>query len=262
MSARAVWKGVLNVADERVPVKLYSAAQDKAVSFRLLHRTDLEPVKQALVRPDTGEVVAYEDVDRGYVTDDGAIVALDKAELDELEPDASRDIDVSRFVPLDAIEHRWYERPYYLGPDGDDEAYLALAAALARLERAGIAHWVMRDKQYHGALRLHDGYPMLHTLRYAGEVLELDRFEPQATGDLGERQLTMARQLIQALAEGFDPEAYRDEYREQVLALVESKGKGAKVEPRKAKRRPKADDLTAALERSLAGARKEGGSRG
>src|SRR5690606_16183198 len=131
VSARAIWKGVLRLEDVEVPVKLYSAVEDKRVSFRLLHREDGVPVKQVMVNPDTGKVVEYEDIQRGYVTPEGRIVRLDPSELDELEPEPSRDIEVLRFVPPDAIEHRWFERPYYLGPDGDADAYFALAAALA-----------------------------------------------------------------------------------------------------------------------------------
>ena len=252
MSARAIWKGVLRIEDVSVPVKLYSAVQDKRVSFRLLHRDDGVPVKQAMVNPETGKVVEYEDVMRGYVTPEGRIVSLDPDELEELEPEASRDIDVRSFVPAGVIEHRWFERPYYLGPDGDTEAYFALAAALGRTDREGVAHWVMRDKEYQGALRLHRGYPMLVTLKHAGEVLPLEQFEPRSDEDLDDKQLKMARQLIQMLADDFDPEAYEDEYRESVLKLIESKRDGKKVRRKKAKERPRADDLTAALERSLA----------
>ncbi len=252
MSARAIWKGVVRLEDVAVPVKLYSAVENKSVSFRLLHREDGMPVKQAMVNPDTGKVVAYEDVLRGYVTPEGRIVTLDPEELDELEPESSRDIDVRSFVPAGAIEHRWFERPYYLGPDGDPEPYFALAAALGRLDREGVAQWVMRAKRYNGVLRLHRGYPMLVTLKHADEVLPLERFEPSSDEDLDEKQLKMARQLIEMLADDFDPEAYEDEYRESVLDLIESKREGKKVKPKRAKRRPREDDLTAALERSLA----------
>src|SRR5690606_22712598 len=148
----------------------------------------------------------YEDIQRGYVTPEGRIVSLDPSELDELEPEPSRDIEVLRFVPPDAIEHRWFERPYYLGPDGNADAYFALAAALARVERVGVARWVMRAKEYQGALRLHEGYPMLVTLKHAEEVLPLEEFEPRSEKDLDEKQLKMARQLIQMLADDFEPE--------------------------------------------------------
>lgn len=118
MSARAIWKGVIEFGDVSVPVKLYSAVEDKSVSFRLLHREDGVPVRQALVNPETNEVVEYSDSQRGFVTDKGELVTLDDEELEELEPESSRTIEISRFVPSDSVESRWYLRPYYLGPIG------------------------------------------------------------------------------------------------------------------------------------------------
>lgn len=261
MSARAVWKGVVKLGEVAVPVKLYSAVQDKGVSFRLLHREDGVPVRQAMVNPETGKVVEYEDIEKGYVTPEGRIVTIEPEDLEELEPEPSREIEVSRFVPPGAIEHRWFERPYYLGPDGDPEPYFALAAALARLEREGIAAWVMRQKAYQGALRLHRGYPMLVTMKSAGEVLPLEQFEPPTDQGLNDKQLEMARQLIRMLEGDLDPEAYEDEYRASVLELIESKRAGKKVRPKRAKKRRPTDDLTAALERSLASGGKRKAAR-
>lgn len=251
MSARAIWKGVIEFDDVSVPVKLYSAIEDKGVSFRLLHREDGVPVRQALVNPKTKEVVEHADSQRGFVTDKGELVTLDDEELEELEPEASRIIEVARFVPSDSVESRWYLRPYYLGPDGDEEAYFSLTAALGRGDLVGIAHWVMRDKEYAGALRLHHGYPMLVTLRNAEEILPLEDLGPAADADLDDKQLKMARQLIEMLAADFVPESYVDEYRESVLELVERKKRGATVEAPKARKKKAPADLTAALEKSL-----------
>lgn len=263
MSARAIWKGVIEFGDVSVPVKLYSAIEDKSVSFRLLSRDDGEPVRQALVNPKTKEVVEYAESQRGYVTDKGELVTLDEEELEELEPEASRTIEVVRFVPPEAIESRWYLRPYYLGPDGDDDAYFTLAAALASSELEGVAHWVMRDKEYSGALRLHQGYPMLVTLRNSEEILPLEQLKPAASDDLDEKQLKMARQLIEMLAADFEPEQYVDDYRESVLELVEKKQSGATVKAPKARKKKATSDLTSALEKSLkAGGKSAGGRSG
>src|SRR5690554_4922940 len=116
MAARAMWKGVIGLG-EGVPVKLYSAVEDRDVHFRLLHESDRVPVRQQLVNPDTDEVVPYEDTRRGLATDDGELVVFEGDELDALEPEASRDIEVLAFLPHEEIDHRWYLRPYYLGPD-------------------------------------------------------------------------------------------------------------------------------------------------
>lgn len=256
MAARAMWKGTLRLGAD-VPVKLYSAIEPKAVQFRLLNRQDREPLKQHMVDPSSEEPVEYEETRRGYPTDDGRIVILDQAELDELEPEPSRDIELSRFVPLGAIDARWYDRPYWLGPDGDKDAYFALAQALADSGRAGVARWVMRKKAYIGALVEEDGYLMLVTLRHAGEVVSADELAAPTGRKLDERELKMAEQLVEALAGEFEPEQYRDEYRERVAELIEAKAKGKKLPKKRVRKKAAADEsLAAVLEKSLKAAKK------
>lgn len=155
MAARAIWKGVIRFAEVRVPVKLYSAVEDRSVHFRLLHADDYTPVRQILVNPHTDEVEPYQKTYRGYPTHEGHWVMLRPEELSALEPEPSRDIEILRFLPPKAIDHRWYLRPYYLGPDGATDAYFALAAALEREGKEALARWVMRKKEYLGALRAH-----------------------------------------------------------------------------------------------------------
>ncbi|MFP5247723.1 MAG: Ku protein, partial [Thermoanaerobaculia bacterium] len=168
MAARAMWKGVLKIGTTSVPVKLYSAVTEKTVRFRLLHKTDHEPVKQKLVSSDSGDVVEYQEVKKAYPLTRGRMVLLEKEELEELEPDDSRDIEITRFVDTGEIDPAWYERAYWLGPDnGGTKAYFAAVAALEKKGKEGVARWVMRDKEYVGALRVEDGYLSLITLRHA-----------------------------------------------------------------------------------------------
>ncbi|MFU8815377.1 MAG: Ku protein [Pseudomonadales bacterium] len=257
MAARAMWKGVIRLEDVRVPVKLYAAVEDRSVHFRLLHAKDHAPVKQALVDPHTDEVVPYAEARRAYVTEDKDLVILDDAELAGLEPAPSRDIHIHQFVPPQAVDHRWYRRPYYLGPDdGAQEAFAALTQALADLDREGLASWVMRKKAYLGALRLHAGYPILVALRYAEEIVAVEDLPAPQGRPPDQRELAMARQLIDMLAADFEPAEYHDEYRARVEALIAAKAKGdvvAITPPRKP--RP-AEDLTRALEASLKQERK------
>jgi DNA end-binding protein Ku len=251
MAARAMWKGVVRFGDARVPVKLYAAVEDRSVRFRLLHRGSHEPVVQRLVNPETDEVVPYEETRRGFVTEDDQLVMIDPEELATLEPEESRDIEVLQFVPPETIDHRWYARPYYLGPDGDGSSYAALARALERRGREGVARWTMRKKAYVGALRLYLGYPMLVTLRHEEEVVPVEQVERPKGKPLDDRQLGMARQLIGMLEAPFEAEAYRDEYRDRVLRLVDAKreGQAPKAAPPRKKRR--ARDLDRALQDSL-----------
>jgi DNA end-binding protein Ku len=251
MAARAMWKGVIRFGRVRVPVKLYSALEDRDVHFRLLHGADHVPVRQELVNPETEEAVPYAEARRGFVTDDGDLVILEPEELDALEPEASRDIDVIGFLPHEEIDHRWYLRPYYLGPDGDEEGYFTLIAALERSGRQGLARWTMRNKEYVGALRLHRGYPMLIALRNEEQVVAVDELEAPAGGELDERELAMAGQLMEMLAAEFDPSEYRDEYRARVLELVETKAKGGAVKARRKRKAGRYEDLSGALRASL-----------
>lgn len=258
MTVRAMWKGVVRFGTVAVPVKLYSAVQDRTVSFRLLNRADGKPVRQVLVNPKTKSIVEYEDSERGFVTGQGQLVSLDAAELDDLEPEASRTIEILRFLPPGSIEYRWYLRPYYLGPDDDEGAYFTLVAALGRDDLEGVARWVMRDKEYFGALRLHRGYPMLVTLRYAEELVPLDDLGSAQAGQLDPTQVKMANQLIGLLAADFEPDKYEDEYRESVLDLIERKRKGETVTRSRPRAKPATGDLTSALEQSLAGGKPAG----
>ena len=253
--ARAIWKGVLRFGSAEVPVKLYSAVQDRSVHFRLLHEKTNTPVKQRMVDPLTGKEVPYDEVRRGYEVEEGVFVLLDEEELDELEPEKSRDIEITRFLEPELINHQWYDRPYHLGPDGDDAAYFALEKALGKKGREGVARWTMRNKEYLGALRAEDGHLMLITLRHAEEVIPAAALEPPGGRKPEPRELKMAEQLIDALAAEFDPTEWRDEYRDRVLELIEAKAEGKTVRFRQPAKKRAAGDLAASLEASIAAAR-------
>ncbi len=256
MAARAMWKGVIVFGGVRVPVKLYSAIEDRSVHFRLLHRKDRAPVRQAMVNPDTDAVVSYKDTRRAYVTDEGDLVMLDSDDLAALEPEPSRDIEVLDFLPATAIDHRWYQRPYYLGPDGARDDYFALAAALESAGKEGLARWTMRKKEYIGALRLHQGYPMLVSLRHAEEVVSVDTIEAPRGSKLDHKELAMARQLISMLDAPFEPESYRNEHRARILDMIETKQRGGSVKVVPLRRARASKDLGKALEASLKKERK------
>ena len=256
MGARAIWKAQLRFGDVEVPVKLYSAVQDRTVHFHLLDAKRKEPVKQHMVDPESGDVVPPDDIRRAFAADDGELVILSGEELEEVTPEASRDIEITRFVPPEEVTHPWYDRPYYLGPDEDEAGYFALVEALKKTGREGVARWTMRKKEYVGALRVEGGYLMLITLRHAGEVIPASALEPPQGRELADREVAMARQLVQAMEDEFDLAAYHDEYRERVLELVEAKAAGKVVKFPKAPRKQAERSLADVLEASLAQAEK------
>ena len=257
MAARAIWKGIVHVGTLTVPVKLYSAVQDRSIHFRLLHKTDKQPVKQQLISSDSGEAIEYKQVRKAFPLARGRMVVLEGEELEKLQPKDSRDVEITRFVNSGAIDHRMYERAYYLGPDGNAKAYFAAAAALEKSGKEGVARWVMRDREYVGALRTEEGYLMLIVLRNSDEVIASEALKPPAGRPLQAREIRMAEQLLEALHAEFDPTQFRDEYRERVMELVETKAAGKK--PKVVKFRPKTketDDMADALAASLAGLKK------
>jgi DNA end-binding protein Ku len=258
MAGRAIWKGVIRFGSISVPVKLYSAVEDRKIHFRLLHQKDQTPVSQKMVHPNTGETIPHEEIRRGYETEDGEIVLLDDEELQSLEPEASRDIEITRFVDPDRINHQWYDRPYYMGPDSDAKSYFALARALEKEKKEGFARWSMRKKRYIGALLAENGYLKMITLRYADEIVDVSELPRPISRPFEKQEIQMAEQLVRALEAEFDPSAYRDEYRDRVLALVETKARGGTVTFEKIKeKKPEVVSLADMLKKSIQRAKEE-----
>lgn len=257
MAARAIWKAEIGLGKTAVPVKMYSAVNDRNVRFRLLDPETLTPVSQRMVNPDSGREVAAEKTERGFEVQPGLLVKLEDAELAELEPKPSREIEIVAFVPDSEIDHRWYDRPYYLGPDGDQDAYFALAEALKKEEREGLARWTMRGKRYVGALRTEGPYLVLITLRHLEEVVDASALPRPAGSAPTAAESKMAEQLVEMLRSPFDPTRYRDEYRERVMELVEAKAKGKVVPMKKARKKATDGSLEELLAKSLKASKKK-----
>lgn len=270
--ATAIWNGAVSFGLVSVPVKLYSAVHSKAVRFRQLAPAGdgggYARVKQKRVASDTGEEVAYEDLVKGYEIAPDRYVVVDPDELAALDPEARRTIDIHDFVDLTAIDPVFFDRPYYLAPAGDAavKPYRLLADAMAASGKVAIATFVMRSRQYLAALRATDSALMLSTMHYADEVVPAHTVEGlEATADVetSDRELDMARQLVESLTADFEPERYEDTYRQRVLELVEKKAAGEEVVTPPAAEDEAAEvvDLMAALEESLHAARKRSSER-
>ena len=255
MSARAIWKGKLVVGKHEVPVKMYSAVEDRSMHFHLLDRKNHAHVEQKIVRKDTGKEVQPQDRRKAFPLDAGEAVILQPDELASLEPPPSRDIHLCRFVPAGLLTDQWFDRPYWLGPDEDDEdRYFALARAVADKKVDGVARWVMRKKRYLGALRAEGDYLQVITLRRSEQVLALPAVQPASSRAPSEAELKLAAQLVDSISGDFEPAEWHNEYRERLGALIAAKLHGHKVTPLRQPERPASPNLEDALRASLAGA--------
>jgi DNA end-binding protein Ku len=240
-----------------VPVKLFSGVVDRTVHFHILDDKHLLRVKQHMVNPDSDDEVATQEIQKGYEIEPGKFVVITDEELEELQPKPSREIEITEFVPPEAVSQQWYERPYYLAPDGDEKAYFALVEALQNRNREGIAHWVMRNKAYVGALRAEGDYLVLVTLRNAEEVISAKDLPKPGGREPTQKELSMAKQLVALLEGEFNAKDYKDEYRERVMAFIEKKAKGKAPRLHAVKAKRKTSSLDSVLEKSLQSLKKQ-----
>jgi DNA end-binding protein Ku len=255
--ARAIWKGLLQIGKHEIGVKFYAAVEDRTIHFHLLHTKDRAPVEQHIVRKDTGKEVGKEDIRKAFAISKDTAVILQPEELEQLAPSESRDIHISRFVPPSVLGDQWFERPYYLGPDHDDAGYSALAEALERKNVLGLAQWVMRKKRYVGALGSVDGYLTMTTLRRADQVLAFSGVEPAKSIEPTASELKLAMQLVSSIEAEFDPSLWKNEYRERLCKLIETKARGEKITPIRPKKKVATVNLADSLRASIAAVREQ-----
>jgi DNA end-binding protein Ku len=261
--ARAIWSGSISFGLLNVPVKLYRAVARKQVSFRELRQGDGSRVRHKRVAEVDGEEVSYDDIVKGYEISPEQYVVITRDELESLDPKKSRAIEIQDFVSLDEIDPIYFDHPYYLGPDkGAERAYALLVKAMEDQRKVAIARFVLRNREHLAAIRPMNGILTLTTMRFADEVVspeELGDVIPEEVEKPKKREVDMAKQLVSSLESKFDPESYRDEYREELLSMIERKAEGADVieSVSEAPKPTKAPDLMAALEESLAAVKRE-----
>jgi DNA end-binding protein Ku len=255
---RAIWSGAISFGLVNIPVKLYSAVSRKTVRFHQIDAESGQRIRQQRVNPGSGEEVPYEQIVKGYEISPDRYVTITPEELEALEPQKTRTIDIEQFVDLEQIDPIYYDHPYYLAPDkGAAKAYKLLLDAMEEADKVAIARVVIRSKENLVALRSYGGAITMETMLFPDEVIQPDSIEELAAAD-GEvkttkRELDMAKQLIESLSGDFDPSEYRDQYRERVLDLIERKAAGETItieEPVAEKK--EVPDLMAALEASIA----------
>ena len=263
---RAIWTGSISFGLLNVPVKLYSAVSSRQISFRELRAEDHSRVRHKRVAEEDGEEVPYDKIVKGYEIAPEQYVILSRDELEDMAPKKTKAIQIEDFVDLDEIDPIYFDRPYYLGPQlGAERAYALLATAMGEQRKVAIARFVMRNKESLAAIRADAKGEVLTlaTMRFADEVVPPEQLD----GLLGEeedvepnkKEIDMAKALIDSLASDFDPSDYKDEYREELLDLIERKARGEDVVSvdAEAPQPTKAPDLMAALEESLAAVKGE-----
>jgi DNA end-binding protein Ku len=257
---RAIWSGSISFGLVNIPVKLYTAVSKKNVSFHQIDSATQSRVKMQRINSD-GDEVPYERIVKGYELSPDRYVLIEPDELDALDPEATHSIDIEEFVDLADIDPMFYDAPYFVAPvKAAEKPYALLVRAMEEQGKVGIARFVMRTKQYLAAIRPKDGKLLISTMVYADELVpdkEIGEFDGLDDITVSEKELKMARQLVESLSADFDPSEFKDEYREKVLDLIERKagGETISVETPQPADDGKVVDLMAALEASVKEAR-------
>lgn len=258
MPGRAIWKGTIRFARFEVPVKLYSAVRRGGeVEFHLLHGKDRVRVRQEMVCEKKDRPVPDDEIVRGLETGEGEYVLLDEEDLESLKPECDRDIEVIQFVSPEEVSPLHFERPYYLGPDEDEErAYASLARALSESGRNAICRWCFRNRSYNGMLFTREGVLRVVTLRLPGEIR--DAAELEIPGEKpSKKEMKTASYLVGELSDEFAASNFRNDFRKELEKMIARKAKGGKIRKRKGPKRKRTEsgELLEALEKSLRQAR-------
>jgi len=255
--ARALWKGSISFGLVNIPIELHTAVRDTRPHFRMLHATDKSPVRFERVCIRDGHPVAWEDLVKGYEYEKGRFVVLTKDDFKAAAVEKTRTIDIIDFVKSEEIDDRFFETPYYLTPaKGGERAYALLREAIRESGRIGIAKFILRDAQHLAALEVIDQAMVLTVMRFADELVDTSQFEIPADTGVRKPELDMAKALVNSLAAEWDPSKYTDQYRENLMRIIQGKAKGKEVElePGAEPRQAEVVDLMERLRRSLEGA--------
>jgi len=261
--ARPVWSGTISFGLVAIPVKLFHAVRRQSVSFNQLDDRNMARIRYRKVNAETGEEVGDEHIVKGYEIAKGRYVVVDPDELEPFMPVATKSVDLEEFVDLADIDPVYYDTAYHLAPDGPPKPYVLLARAMEESGKVAIGRFVMRNKQYTAAIRAEEGRLVMSTLAYADEVVDpadIEELHGLDAVDVSSKEVAMAESLVASLAADFEPTKYHDEYREEVMALIQMKADGEEFDVlESAVEKPKVVDIMAALEASVAAAKEARG---
>jgi DNA end-binding protein Ku len=253
--ARPLWQGSLSFGLVNIPVEVHRAVRDHRPRFRMLHKKDLSPVRMDRVCIQEGHPVAWEDLVKGYEYEKGRFVVLSKEDFRTAALEKTKAIEIVSFVDPKQIDDRYFETPYYLVPGKHgDHAYALLRDAIEASRRIGIGKFILRETQHLAAVEVIDNALVLSVMRFADELVDIRDFRFPAAGKPGKQELKMAQMLVENLAADWDPATYTDQYKENVMRIIEGKLKGKKdvrLEADSTKRPANVVDLMERLKRSL-----------
>src|SRR5262252_1183399 len=227
---RALWKGSISFGLVNIPIELHTAVRNHRPKFRLLHAKDKSPVRFERVCVRDGRPVAWEDLVKGYEYAKGHFVVLTKEDFQAAAVEKTRTVDIVDFVKAEEIDDRFFETPYYLLPSkGGERAYALLREAIRESGRIGIAKFILRDAQHLAAVEVIQNALVLSVMRFADELVDVKQFDFPRTSDVRKQELDMAKALVNSLAADWDPSKYTDQYRENLLRIIQAKMKGKEV---------------------------------
>src|SRR5205809_6687649 len=254
--ARAIWKGSISFGLVNIPIALYPATRREELRFRLLRKSDLSPVNYKRVAEKDGKEVPWDQIVKGYEYEKGKYVVLKAEDFERVDLEATQTVDIQDFVDVDDIDPMFFYKPYYLEPQkGGDKAYALLRDALQDSKKVGIAKVVIKTRQYLAGVKPEDGALVLELMHFADELADTEKLHVPKKVEVGKREMSMAKSLIDSMSAKWDPSKYRDDYREALMEVIEEKGEagGKEIEekPKKAPKPTKVIDLVSVLQKSL-----------
>jgi len=254
--ARAIWKGSISFGLVNIPIALYPATRREELKFRLLRKSDLSPVNYKRVAEKDGREVPWDQIVKGYEYEKGKYVVLKDEDFQRVDVEATQTVDIQDFVDLEEIDPMFFYKPYYLEPQkGGDKAYALLRDALKDSNKVGIAKVVIKTREYLAGVKPEDGALVLELMHFAEELADPSKLNVPKKVDVGKREINMATALIDSMSSKWNPEKYRDEYREALMEVIEEKveagGKEIEEKPKKAPTPTKVIDLVSVLQKSL-----------
>jgi len=261
---RAIWKGSISFGLVNIPIALYPATRREELKFRLLRSKDLSPVNYKRVAEKDGKEVPWGEIVKGYEYEKGKFVVLNEKDFQRVDLEATQTVDIQDFVDLDEIDPMYFYKPYFLEPQkGGDKAYTLLREALADGRKVGIAKVVIKTRQYLAGVKALKHALVLELMHFAEELSDAEKLNVPKKTEVGKREKEMAEALVKSMTAKWDPEKYKDDYREALLEVIEEKvesgGKEIEEKPKAKKESTKVIDLVAVLQESLAQA--QGGKK-